>query len=168
MNCRQLLEAIQTKLRAATWTGGANKVFHSGSVIISAWPDPEVALERRLVPMAIIRPGVATSDVEAGELPGLLQQEINVTIVVANANDPLGEAAMIGGAKSGGVTKSEGQGILDIELELFRAIKLMNANDSVNIVLQATGAVDVAMLDDVGYVAWRDYNFQALITDVTS
>lgn len=170
MNCRQLLEAIQIKLRAATWpSGSAGAIFHPGSVVVTPGTSPDRILARRGgVPLALIHAGSAQVDPEAGENQNLLRQELTVTLVVANNSDGFGEASMLGGPKSGGVGESDGRGILELEVELFRTMKLLDADDGVNIVLEATGAADFIEDESSNGVTYRDYQFRADITAIES
>jgi hypothetical protein len=165
VNERQLYEEIQTILQAATWTGGAEKIFHANGVMITAYTEPAEALRRSPAPLAIIRPGAATVDPEGNEEPGLIAQDFVITLVCRNPNDGIGQAALLGGASPDLQTTSENRGLLEVQEELFSKAKILDTVSGVTIFSRAKSAADGVIDDQYGYVVWRDYSFEALIAD---
>ena len=164
MNARQLFEKVQEILQAAVWAGGSEPVFHDRAVMVTAYTDPSEALKRAPAPLAVIRPGNATVDPEADEEPGLISQEFIVTLVTRNPNDAIGEAALLGGASPDGRTTSENRGLLEVEEELLRAGGFLDGVSGVTIMARAKSAPEAIIDDEYGYVVWRDYLFEALVT----
>jgi hypothetical protein len=160
----QLLTNIKSKLVARTWTGSSNVVFPTGSVAISSGRDLWFLSTLRC-PIAIIKPGGTESDPEFDEEPGFLRFSVGLRLVTDIPNDWTGEAPLIGANKTQGSTRSEGRGIFEIEQEVFNAIGILNALESVD--LQCTQRSEVE-IDQVGsvMVAYRDYTFQCYGTAV--
>jgi hypothetical protein len=163
MNSWQCLKQLRYLIRARTWKGTGDPIFQSGSVIISSGPNDQ-GFQNLSSPICIIRPLSAQSDPEHDEEPDLIMQSVGVRILTKNANDAFGQAPIMGGARTGGQTSSAGRGILEIEEELFNAVKVMSEGLGVRVFARARGAAEAAQDDALGYLAWRDYNFDILTT----
>jgi hypothetical protein len=162
----QLLTAIKAELVAQLWTGGANVVFPTGCVAITANVDlaMESALKTMRTPFALLQPMGTTSDPEFDEDPNFVALNLQVRIVVMVPGDSVGENALMGGNKTGGATVSEGKGIFDVEQELFNAIGRLNGLESIILQCRQKGGISAAIVGDNVYVAYRDLQFEALGT----
>lgn len=160
MNLFQLCGALQTAIRAMTWSTA--KVFASASVRVTAGPQ-ERALRELVMPVCLITPGDATADPQFGECPQVQQVRIVVTLITAIPNDRFGEAPLMG-ANAAAADSSKGKGLFEIEPKLFAAIDLLTAQEGVTIVFSHAGSAQAAPDTDVGYVVAKDYYFTAFIT----
>lgn len=124
-------------------------------------------LETKRVPAALIAVSDDASDPEFDEDPNLLKAMIDVGILVMVGGDAVGEYVMIGGAKTGGSTASEGRGILEIQQEVFNAIGRRNAQESVLIQYRQKAGQGAVYDKDRGcWIAWRILRFGAWCTAV--
>lgn len=165
MNLRQLCVALKSALQAQVWTGGS-VVFADSSVKVTVGPKPQAVADLRM-PAVLIAPADAQADPQYGEAPGLVQQRVVVTVLVRIENDRFGEAALLG-AGDPVATASPGKGLLEVEERVLAAILLLNQQNSVNIQFSHAGAAGAVLSDGTGYIATRDYYFDALITTTTS
>lgn len=148
------------------WAGSSNAVFGNASVVVTVGPATEVGAAIRF-PAALIRPLDAASDPEHSQLPDLIRQRIGVRLLTAVVGDALGEVPLIGGfwnTATAGAIQSDGRGLLEIEEALYDAIGLMSADAAVEVQFMAAGASQAVLLEDIGYVAYRDYEFEAWVT----
>jgi len=158
VNAWQDFRQLQYLIRAQTWPDGATVAFSSQSVIISASPIEETA-EKIILPMAIIRPGGATSDQDD---PDLLDQEVVISLGVGHAGDAYGEHPMVGGQRTS-QTRSQGRGLLEVEEVLFNAVELLNTDDGVVIQFKAKSAPAASYIASQYYL-FRDYLFSLICT----
>lgn len=165
MNLSTMMTAIKNQLIAQTWTAGS-VVFGTGSVVITANTETtmDYALKNFRSPMALIQPLDAESDPKYDEEPGLLYENVQIRLIVNIPGDPVGSNALMGANLTNGVTASEGQGLLSIEQQLFTAIGILNAANSITIQFRGKGQVAAGHLENRTYLAYRDYRFQAMCT----
>lgn len=159
MNAWQCLQQVEYLLRRCTWEDGATLVFASDSVIISE-AVPEQWLAEAILPVAQIGLGGAQLDSEHGEDPRLRREEVRVTLGVMNENDRLGRATLIG-ARTDGVNRSEGRGLLEIAPVMELAIDSMNAEKGVQIGFLGASANEPARHPTKGLMVMRTYAFGA-------
>ena len=163
MNTKQFFDALKTKLLAQVWNSSSNKVFNQDSVIVSQ-NVPVEALRNLIPPIAIIRCGGATSDPEHDEEPDLLMQRFQVAIITYSENDTYGEGVLMGACVAD-ADKSEGKGVLQIEEELFNAIKEMDTDDGITIYSRAKSVPEAVVDEDAGLtIGFRQYEFETLTT----
>lgn len=165
MNLLTLINALQTQLIAQQWSGG-NVVFPSGSVQITANTENAMnfALENFRSPIALIQPLDSEADPKYDEEPALLYETIQVRLIVHIPGDPVGSNALVGANQTNGANASEGQGLLSLEQQLFNAIGVLNAANSITIQNRGKGQIRAGHLEDKSYLAYRDYTFQAICT----
>lgn len=165
MNLSQLLTAVKAQLVARQWSGG-NIVFPSNSVQITANTETamDYALKNLRAPIALLQPLDADSDPKYDEEPDLLYESIQVRLIVNVPGDPVGTNALMGANLTNGANASEGQGLLGLEQQLFNAIGILNAAQSITIQFRGKGAITAGHLDAHTYLAYRDYRFQAMCT----
>jgi hypothetical protein len=163
-----LLTSLKARLVARTWTGGANVVFPTGCVAITANADvaTQQALKTMRTPFALLQPLESTSDPEFDEAPNYAQLNIQVRIGVMVPGDAVGENPLMGANKTLGATYSEGRGLFEIEAEVFNAIGAVNGNESIVLQCRQKGAVQAQYLDSGTWIAWRDLVFEVMGTYV--
>lgn len=162
MNQWQVLRQLRYLLLSRSWTGSSNKVFGTGSVVVSAGLIRNVKKTMRM-PLALIYPTEGQSDPDHGEEPDLLSQSFTVTIATVIPGDAVGEKPIIGGNVPDR-TKSEGRGIVEVEEELFAAIAKLTTDTGVVISFQGAGAARPTVDEDFGYIVQRDYLFKGWLT----
>jgi len=162
------MSTIKSEIIAQTWTGSANVVFPTGSVAVV--PSIETAMGSAVrsmrPPICLIELSSADSDPEHDEEPDWLRLNVRVRVVTVGPGDVVGEKPLIGANKSGGATKSEGRGLLEVEQELYNAIGKLNALESVTLQFRKKGDVGTGFADEAFslFVAFRDYTFEAWVT----
>lgn len=165
MNVLTLVNALKTQLVGQQWSGG-NVVFPSGSVQITG--NTEEAMDYALLnmrsPIALIQIMDAEADPKYDEEPDLLYETFQVRLVVNIPGDPVGSNALVGANQTNGANASEGQGLLSLEQQLFNAIGVLNAANSITIQNRGKGQIRAGHLNNRTYLAYRDYTFQAICT----
>lgn len=150
MNPWQLSKQLRYLLRARTWNiSGGGLVF--GSVHITNRL-PKDAYKTLRLPFCLISVGDAEPDPQH---PGYVLQRFGFTYCSQVAGDKLGEFALIGGALSGGRTRSPGKGLLEVEEELDRAIEKLQEDSGVKIWSKWTSEGESGLMEGHGYVALR-------------
>ena len=154
--------ALQLKfiLGNRIWPGGTEPVFPA--VVISAGVDQEV-LQQFRIPLAIIRPMGAAADPSENEEPKLIRQTYNVRTYVGVHNDGIGEGAIIGVQRTGGVITSLGRGLLEIEEQLIETMSSLTGIDGTKIINRLRSMVDVTLFSERRHVAIREYQFEAMV-----
>lgn len=163
MNLWQVLRQMRYLLRRRTWEGTGDVVFHSSSVRCSMKVTP-VALRNLIMPVCMMGPLDENSDPVADEEPDLLKSAVGMHLITAILQDPFGEASLMGGSRASGSTSSKGRGILEIEEEVFAAIKSLNDIDGVVIQSRGKSAAAAVLDDELGYVVTRDYLWEVETT----
>ena len=160
-----LLLAIKAAVIAQTWSGG-NVVFPSGCVAITSNSElaTEFAMKNFRTPFCLIQPGNTSSDPKFDEAPDLSYLDVAVRLIVMIPGDPVGENCLIGANQTNGPLASEGQGLFQIEPQLFAAIGKLNAANGLTIQFRQKGALTAGTLENGSYVAYRDSTFQAICT----
>jgi len=158
VNAWQSIRQTQYLTRKRKWTGSANVVFASASVVIAAGSTEELA-EKLRMPAAIFRPGGLTVD---PDFPDYVDQELIVRLVVTQAGDATGEFAIVGGHRTS-QTRSQGRGILEIEEELFAAIELLGTDSGIVVLHKASSAMNLEYVAGQ-YLIFRDYVFSLRTT----
>lgn len=162
MNLWQCLQQVKSLLQAATWPdGSAEKVFGSHGVKISAGPQ-ENGLNSIPFPFAMISPGNGTTDPDHQRIG---QEEIDVTIMAANAADPWGEQALIGGGRGGGQGSSSGRGLLELGEIVRSELRLLLPQNGVKPQFVGKSAPTPFRVEHHGYVVGRTHRFRAWLTD---
>ena len=166
MNERDQLVAIKAKLVAQTWTGGSNVVFPTGSVLITRGLNIEEALKSGVrTPFALIVPGAAQADPQHGEDPNLMVGEVTIRIGVVIPGDAVGENPLMG-ANRPDTTKSEGAGLLQVQVELFNAVGELNTQNSVTLQYRNSSDRGAILLDDKTYICYEDHTYESVATAV--
>ncbi len=133
-----------------------------GRVLVSAGV-AQTGLGQLIFPFAAVVPQDSAVD---DDEPSLWTTVFEITIMQRVAADPWGETVLLGGARgASGQGSSSGRGLIELEEELKRTIKFLNATNGVKIRSIARSAVGAVQSEDLGYVASRAYRFEALTTD---
>ena len=157
MNAWQLLRQVKATLEAATWPdGAAEPVF--GEVVCSAgFPrDGRIAVR---MPLARVTLTTLTDDGQ-----GLLIQGVEVEVTQSVRGDRTGEVALIGGPRSAGQGSSSGRGLTEIEEVLYTSLAKIARLEGIQLRLDLATAAAAAQDAELGYLAWRTYEFSAWIT----
>lgn len=160
MNSWQVVRQMKKLLADAIWPGGDTVL---GSVHVTQAPNEEAVNNFRF-PLCLISVGSASVDPDFGQEEELLRQRFTVRVLAANANDVIGEATLIGANRTGGSTSSKGRGVLEIEEPVFDAVSRLSGLDGIEIRLKAESAVRATWIQNIGHVAFRDYDFDVLCT----
>lgn len=162
MNTRELCIAVQTQLRARKWDGTGEKVFAQNGVLVSMGIDSEL-VHRVRFPLAVILPLGATADPEHRQEPGLIRRQVRISLYASVAGDPWGEDPLIGACRPS-TTSSSGAGLLEIEEELWAAVEVLNALESINMLFVSASAATVQWVEGSKIAVGADYTFDATIT----
>jgi hypothetical protein len=159
----QLLLRLQGILRSRRWLDTGQIVFARQSVIVTTGFDPDL-LARLKFPVAILSPEEAEVDPDAGgQESSLLRQAVGIVIGVSNPSDPFGETPIVGSNRQA-ASQSDGRGLLEVQEELFAAIRQLSQVAQINIVYRAAGAARAERHAEHGYIATRAYRFEAFCT----
>lgn len=158
MNRWQLLQQIAYLLRARLWPSGAGqRVF--GQVLVA--PLVDLSGAGILFPLAVVAPGSAVADPQA---PGLLLQQVSVSVLTSHTGDAFGEFAMLGGQRAG-EGASRGRGLLEIEEQALLVLRLVQQSVGVQVQAREVGAVEARMIAGVGHVAEVQRTFECVCTE---
>lgn len=167
MNDWQAIRQVQYLLRQAKWEDGVSSVFATESVIVTHGTEEHAIAHRRL-PLALIRVGAALHDPEfSADFPSLVAQDFVVTIVTSVPGDRHGDAAVVGGWRTG-QNSSTGRGVMEIQEEVLAALLRSDDDDGLRIALSGTGAAQVQRGTALGNIATRDMRFTCRITPIRS
>lgn len=159
MNDWQHLRQIAYLLEAATWLDGTTeKVF--SRAIPTAGETPK-ALSQYRPPFVLLTADGKTND---DENPGLVMYELGATIVVAVEGRDLGQAALMGGGRSGGQGSSKGRGLLEVEEEFNRVVGRLTGADGAPAVAYESGSAQAVEVDATRYVTARKHSIKVLGT----
>lgn len=121
------------------------------------------ALRTLRVPMCLLVPGAGQSDPLWGEEPDYLVIPITARIVTQHQGDAVGEVPLLGGHLADS-TKSEGQGLYDIAVEVHDAIGKLTTADSIDILHRRMGESGAIPLEEKPYWYYQDVLFEAIVT----
>lgn len=161
MNSWQVARQLAYRLRSRNWTGTSTPVF--GRVWVTSEADAEM-VGHGIFPVALVRPGAATSDPSYGEEPDLLRQAYIVRVLASVAGDPTGETAIVGSHRTGTPATSNGRGVLEVEEEVFAAVEALVSDDGVHVYSRSASAVAVDLEPELGMIAGREYELEALVS----
>lgn len=162
MNLWQVVKQVKNILELQKWGASSTPVF--AKVAITTVSDEDV-IGQGALPAAAIRILSGSSDpLGEGDEPDLISQTIDIRIYAAGGADALGEGGVIGGNRSIGQTDSGGRGILEIEEELFNAIKQLTTDDGLEIIGRMTAGVIPIFMEDMRHINFRDYALEVQCT----
>ncbi len=159
MNRLQIARQVQHLLRQATWAD-SGLVFAADSVIVTMGLSDKAMREKRL-PLALIRVGTTTPDPDMDEQPGLQAIDVAIALVVSNANDQLGEVALVGANRTEG---SAGRGLFEVEEKLVTTLLQLGPASGMPVTFRSAGAAQASLDESLGYLVACDYRFRALGT----
>lgn len=147
MNERALHVKLKSRLLTQTWTGGSNVVFANVSAGSTGSVKSVVELDRAFAaalqggmrtPFCLMSTMSADSDPEFSEEPDLIRFQIGCLIATVVPGGAVGEEPYMG-ANVADSTKSEGQGLAAIAVEVYNAVGKLNALESLTIQCRETG-----------------------------
>lgn len=145
---RKTLELAKTTLLALVWSG-IEKIFGELDVRITAAPTLQ-SLGSKRAPMALIRPGTGTADLDE---PALMEIGFSVTVIWFSGGDEIGEAALLGSHANAD------RGLLDLGRRIVLALRALKRDDGAQIVAVSRGPAQSAYDETTGMIVYRDYNF---------
>lgn len=151
MNLWQIAQQVQYLLEQRDWDGDAanERVFASGSVIISSLPIYDIITMSSRFPVAVVRPGAQTLDPEFPEI--VLGAELTVEIAQRVANDRFAQSAFTGGSIPS-LGASRGRGVGDILGEVQSVIQQLDRANGVQVVGRSPSASSLVDSGQVQFV----------------
>ena len=144
------------------WPDSPGEVIF-GDVKVSAGV-AQSGIGKLIFPFASIVPREGTVDPDD---PQLWNVVFEVVVIARVAGDSFGETVLIGGPRTS-QGSSGGRGLTEIEEEVKKTLRFLNATSGVRIRLLGSGAVVAVENAELGYVASRAYQFAARTTDERS
>lgn len=136
MNPWQMAQQIRYLLRQHRWQEGAGDPVFGDSVFVYAGQTPDGEAIPPGFPFALVGLDSKTHDEDT---PELLSQDFSIIVAVEVAGDPLGEYALIGGARPDAASSS-GAGVAEVVEEVHRAVASLTGADGARILCSATGS----------------------------
>lgn len=160
MNPNQMAQQIKHKLATVAWPYGAEDVvFGTRSVFVFAGTPTEDELPAGF-PFALVTIDSGTPD---DEDPELIDQTFSIATVVEVAGDPLGEHAVIGGARAS-IGTSAGAGVAEVAERVRSAVQRLTGMDGAPIMLSGSGTGAPATLGRGRHMAFDSFTAQGLCT----
>lgn len=161
MDPGQFAQQIKHILGACTWPDGC-PVFGEESVYVVAGAP---AAPPKRFPWALVSVGSGDFDEED---PGILRQNFSVWAGVHIPGDDMGEHAIIGGALDANNDTHAGRGLLEVDVEIRRAIGKMTGADGCHVQLSSTSTPSTELLEDNTQLAFSELNLLAACTALPS
>lgn len=160
MNPWQLAQQLKHVLGNVTWpTGAVEKVFGS-AVYVYAGSQPNEEEIPPGFPFALVTIDSGIPDQDA---PDLLLQTFSIVTAVEVAGDPLGEFAIIGGARVNEGT-SAGAGVAEVAERVRAAVQQLTGADGASMIVSGTGTGAPTALGRGRHLAFDEFRVTALCT----
>lgn len=157
MTPKQLLEKMQTNLKAMVWGVTSNRIFGDEVFIVPEFPVQN--LNRFRFPSVFI---MDAGGVPHAEHSRLWIQNFSISVVVENVQSALGEGVMVGANRV--ANTSTGAGILDIEDELFDKLTVITGLEGAKVMLVEKSAPKVQTVSGNNFpLIMRIFSFSALV-----
>lgn len=164
MNIWQVVNQTVYRLQQQKWGATSTPVFHPMSVKPVASDSDADALDAGLIlPIALVIPESGQSDPQHGEEPDYKVRQLTVAVIARNQNDYLGVGAFMGAVREG-VSDSRGRGVLELEEEVFNALKKLVVVDGVTISFKGLGEGGTRKDSDDNSYAFQEYQFEVSCT----
>jgi len=160
MNPWQMAQQLKHELQTVTWGDSGNLVFGTRSVFVYAGAPPSEEEHPPAFPFCLVTIGTGTPDEDH---PELIQQTFSVVVAVEVAGDPLGEQAVIGGAR-GNARLSSGAGVAQVAERVRFAIQNLTTYDGASIIVTGSGVGSPSTLGRGRQIAFDEYTVEALCT----
>lgn len=161
MNPWQMAQQIKYELQNVVWpTGTGDEVFGARSVFVYAGAPPTEDEHPVGFPFALVTIDSGSPDEDD---PDLILQTFSIATAVEVAGDPLGEAAVIGGARSD-FGKSGGAGIAEVAERVRFAAQKLTAFDGAAVVVSGSGIGASNVLGRGRHIAFDEFSISALCT----
>ena len=158
MNDWQMIRQVQYLTRLATWSGSANVLFSSESVIATARVAEDTVAAMRL-PLAVISYDGEDIDPTMQERPDAVEMRFKVTLVVTNQGDQYGESSLMGRNRS--ATTSPGRGLLEMKEQLRTTLLQLGPASGLPIVYRSGSAPAPIQHPTVDYLVGIGLAFSA-------
>lgn len=167
MNAHQAIQLLRARLREVAWADGAQDlVFGERGVRITAGsPELGVLLDELPLPFALVQLGASDPDEFDSRLN---RQEFAIFYACSVEQDPVGEGAIIGGARPDGLGGSRGAGLLEVEQRVLEQVRRIKQSDGLTLRATRRTATGGVGIDAIGYLAYRSIVVEALLTDAAS
>lgn len=158
MNPWQMAQQLRHELATVTWPDSTDVVFGEHSVLVYAGALAEDQ-HPPAFPFALITIGAGTADPDD---PDLIEQTFGVLIATEVAGDPMGEHAIIGGARATGSRANAG--IAEIAERVRYAIERLTFFSGGSVVVSGQGTGSPATLGKSRHVVFDEYRVAAWCT----
>ena len=159
MNPWQLAQQLKHELQQVAWPSGG-VVFGDGAVFVYAGAAPSDEELPSALPVAFVT-------IDAGEAdpddPALLAQGFTIATVVEVAGDPLGEHAIIGGARPD-AGSSAGAGVAEVSERVRSVLQKLTGYDGAPLQVSASGTGAPATIGRGRHLAFDELRLAALCT----
>ena len=161
MNPWQLAQQIKHELAQVTWPGGSGDVvFGPRGVFVYAGAPPTEEQHPPAFPFALVTINSGSPDPDD---PDIIEQTFSIVTVVEVAGDPLGENAVIGGARAD-YGKSAGAGVAEVAERVRSAVQKLTAYDGAAVVVSGSGTGAPQTLGKGRHLALEEFQVAALCT----
>lgn len=158
MNPWQMAQQLKHELATVEWPGTENVVFGPLSVLVYAGALTEDQ-HPPAFPFALVTIGPGTADPDD---PDLIEQTFNVLVATEVAGDPLGEHAVIGGARAAG--SNANAGIAEVAERVRAAVERLTFFSGGSVVISGQGSGTPATLGKGRHVVFDEYRVTAWCT----
>lgn len=156
MNSYQLAKQIEYILAAHAWAEGAQELVFA-NVVPTQLVTEDLYANLINGPFAIVSLGSETPD---DEKPNYTKQIFRITYGTTLAGDRFGKASLVGSGRTGGVGSSKGRGILELRTEVSRALRRLQEDSGIKIVLRGRGTPETDNVEK-GYLIAQTQEFEA-------
>lgn len=162
MNPWQLAQQLKFELGAAVWPSGRGEVvFGPKSVFVYTGGQPDDNIHPPRFPFALVTIGSGTPD---DDDPDLLLQSFTVIVAVEVAGDPLGENAVIGGARAD-YGSSTGAGVAEVATIVRATVGDLTTYDGAATIVSGSGTGGGGSIGTGKQLAFDEFTMQAVCTD---
>jgi hypothetical protein len=155
-----MAQQLRHVLRLATWPVAGGGLVFGAQVFAYAGDQPDDGAIPSAFPFALISLDTEANDPDD---PDLVVQTFVVQVVAMVAGDPLGEFALIGGARRL-LTKSAGAGVLEVAGRARAAVQKLTGFDGAHLIVSGDGAAAPATVAKGRHVAVQAQRVQAVCT----
>ncbi len=158
MNPWQMAQQLKHELATVAWPDSTDVVFGEHSVLVYAGALAEDQ-HPPAFPFALVTIGPGTADPDD---PDLIEQTFNVLVAAEVAGDPMGEHAIIGGARA--VGSRANAGIAEVAERVRAAIERLTFYSGGTVVVSGQGTGSPAALGKGRHVVFDEYRVSAWCT----
>lgn len=164
MNARQMAQQIKHELELAVWPESPSAVVFGTRLVFLVAGLPEEDELPGAFPFALVNIGSGTADPDD---PNLLEQTFDVLTVADVSGGRLGEAALIGGAKSA-LGSSANRGVLELNDRVRSAVSDLTGSDGAKLFLHSASTGSPVRLGRGRHLAIGETSFLGWVTAAPS